>query len=59
MRLARKVTGGGHAFARRLGRRGKMLMGDVEQRPREVLRVLHFTDSVLAPWKAGPGAASW
>lgn len=49
VRLGRKMSGGGHARARLSMRRGKMFKREVEQRPREVLRVLHFTDSVLAP----------
>jgi hypothetical protein len=57
LRLLRKVVEGGHASARCVVRSGKMLMRGGEQRP-EDLRMLHFTDFVLARQKAGPDAVS-
>jgi hypothetical protein len=51
-------SGGDYACARGEVRSDKMLKRDGEQWPREVLRMLHFANSVLARHKAGPDADS-
>jgi hypothetical protein len=58
MRLVREVVKGCYAAARGPVRSDKMVKREIEQRPREDLRLVDFTGLVLARQKAGPDAAS-